>query len=111
MKDDKLFPKVTFKNQEAILKLKKMTKEESSEKYIQGKLRDHKEYPLCDDKHRMRLITKDLYDIQQAFEDGYECAMKNAIEWLYHNMKDTCYVGMNGTLSKPDFIQSFKETI
>lgn len=63
-------------------------KEESSEKYIQGKLRDHKEFPLCDDRHRMRLITKDLYDIQQAFEDGWEEACTMIMETIHDVLID-----------------------
>lgn len=85
-----------------------MTKEESSEKYIQGKLRDNKDYPLCDDRRRMQLITTDLYGVQQAFEDGWECAMRDVMEWLCLNLTDTTYIGMNGTLSKPQLIEKLK---
>lgn len=47
-----------------------------SEKYIKEKLKSHNEYLGLDEYRRMTLITSDMYDLQQAFEDGYECATK-----------------------------------
>lgn len=51
-------------------------KEIESEKYIKEKLKSHNEYLGLDEYRRMTLITSDMYDLQQAFEDGYECATK-----------------------------------
>lgn len=51
-------------------------KEIESEKYIKEKLKSHNEYLGLDESRRMTLITSDMYDLQQAFEDGYECATK-----------------------------------
>lgn len=47
-----------------------------SEKYIKKKLKSHNEYLGLDEYRRMTLITSDMYELQQAFEDGYECATK-----------------------------------
>lgn len=57
-------------------------KEIESEKYIKKKLKSHNEYLGLDEHRRMTLITSDMYELQQAFEDGYECATK----WI--NVKD-----------------------
>jgi hypothetical protein len=51
-------------------------KEIESEKYIKKKLKSHNEYLGLDEHRRMTLITYDMYNLQQAFEDGYECATK-----------------------------------
>lgn len=51
-------------------------KEIESEKYIKKKLRDYTDFPLVDDKRRKTLIHVSLGKLQQAFEDGYECATK-----------------------------------
>lgn len=51
-------------------------KETESEKYIKKKLKSHNEYLGLDEHRRMTLITSDMYELQQAFEDGYECATK-----------------------------------
>lgn len=52
------------------------TKEEASEAYIKAKLRDSNEYLGCEENRRKQLITCDLYDLEQAFEDGWDAAMK-----------------------------------
>lgn len=51
-------------------------KEIESENYIKKKLKSHNEYLGLDKHRRMTLITSDMYELQQAFEDGYECATK-----------------------------------
>lgn len=51
-------------------------KEIESEKYIKQKLRDYTDFPLVDDNQRKTLIHVPLSKLQQAFEDGYECATK-----------------------------------
>lgn len=67
-----------------------MNKEQASEAYIKGKLRDHQEYLGCEEHRRKQLITCDLYDLEQAFEDGWEESSKTmfdkACEWLEENI-------------------------
>lgn len=66
-----------------------MNKEQASEAYIKGKLRNHQEYHGCDENRRMTLIQSDMYVVQQAFEDGYDAARKellDKIERLKHNI-------------------------
>lgn len=47
-----------------------------SRKYIKKKLKSHNEYLGLNEHRRMTLITSDMYELQQTFEDGYECATK-----------------------------------
>ena len=56
-----------------------MNKEQASEAYIKGKLRDHQEYLGCEESRRMTLIQSDMYTVQQAFEDGWEEARKHML--------------------------------
>lgn len=69
-----------------------MTKEQASSVYIQGKLRDHQEYPLLDEHRRKQLITCDLYDLEQAFEDGWEegrhLLLDNAIQYIKEHINE-----------------------
>lgn len=62
------------------------TKEQASEAYIKGELRDHQEYLGCEESRRKQLITCDLYKLEQAFEDGWDAAKKNLLDkacaWL-----------------------------
>lgn len=51
-------------------------KEQASEAYIKGKLRDHQEYLGCEESRRMTLIQSDMYTVQEAFEDGWDEAKK-----------------------------------
>lgn len=50
-----------------------------------------------------------------AFEEGVKWADKTMIEkacrWLSLNMTDITYIGMNGDLYKPEFIQNFKRAM
>lgn len=57
-----------------------MKKEQASEKYIKGKLRDHKEYLGCEEIRRMTLIQSDMYTVRQTFEDGWDEAKKQLVE-------------------------------
>ena len=64
-----------------------ITKEKESEAYIKAKLRDSNEYLGCEENRRKQLITCDLYDLEQAFEDGWDAAKKTlldkACDYLY----------------------------
>lgn len=57
-----------------------MNKEQASEEYIKGKLRDSNDYLGCEERRRMTLIQSDMYTVQQAFEDGWDEAKKTMIE-------------------------------
>ena len=47
-----------------------------SQKYIEKKLSDHREYLNADNTTRRKLINYDLNKVQRVFIDGYECATK-----------------------------------
>ena len=47
-----------------------------SQKYIEKKLSDHREYLNADNTTRRKLIHYDLNKVQRVFIDGYECATK-----------------------------------
>lgn len=47
-----------------------------SQKYIEKKLSDSRDYLSADNKTRRKLIHYDLNKVQRAFIDGYECATK-----------------------------------
>lgn len=47
-----------------------------SQKYIEKKLQDHREFLNADNPTRRKLIHYDLNKVQCAFIDGYECATK-----------------------------------
>lgn len=51
-------------------------KKTESEKYIKQKLRSHIEYAYASERERMLRIHYNMYGLQKAFEDGYECATK-----------------------------------
>lgn len=74
-----------------------MNKEQASKAYIKGKLRDSREYLGCEENRRKRLITCDLYDLEQAFEDGWEESSKTMIDkackWIKENFEN--YVGVD----------------
>lgn len=47
-----------------------------SNRYIEKKLSDSREFLSADDETRRKLIHYDLNKVQRAFIDGYECATK-----------------------------------
>jgi anaerobic ribonucleoside-triphosphate reductase len=49
-----------------------MGKEELAKQYADNKVEERKEYPLYDLRKRKELTRFDGYDIEQAYEDGYE---------------------------------------
>lgn len=51
-------------------------KKTESEKYIKQKLRSHIEYAYASERERMLRIHYNMYGLQKAFEDGYECATR-----------------------------------
>lgn len=69
-----------------------MNKEQASEAYIKAKLRDSNEYLGCEESRRMTLIQSNMYTVQEAFEDGWDEAMKElwkkAIPWLKENVRN-----------------------
>lgn len=46
-----------------------------------------------------------------AIEWEHKRMVEKACNYLVHNMTDVTYIGMNGMLRKPDFIQRFKEAM
>lgn len=56
------------------------TKEQASEAYIKGKLKDYQEYLGCEERRRMKLIQSDMYKVQKAFEDGWDEAKKTLLD-------------------------------
>lgn len=81
-----------------------MNKEQASEAYIKGKLRDHQEYLGCEEHRRKRLITCDLYDLEQAFEDGWDAAKKQSENKLPCQLTRTYFANNNWEIvtHKPD---------
>ena len=51
-------------------------KKTESEKYIKQKLRSHIGYAYASERERMLRIHYNMYGLQKAFEDGYECATR-----------------------------------
>lgn len=85
------------------------SKEQASEAYIKGKLRDHQEYLCCEESRRKQLITCDLYDLEQAFEDGWDGAIKSrtaeVIDWLYVQLND----GKMEVRNMEEFVEEFTD--
>lgn len=49
-----------------------MTKKELARQYAERKVEERKEYPLYDLRKRKELTRFDGYDIEQAYEDGFD---------------------------------------
>lgn len=85
------------------------SKEQASEAYIKGKLRDHQEYLGCEESRRKQLITCDLYDLEQAFEDGWDGAIKRrtaeVVDWLYVQLND----GKMEVCNMEEFVKEFTD--
>ena len=83
----------------------------TSKEYIQKKLKDHQEYISLDENKRKKLITCNLYHLENAFEDGENEMLKKICKWLSLNMTDTVYIGCHGceTLVKSDLIKKLKK--
>lgn len=89
------------------------TKEQASEAYVKGKLKDHQEYLGCEESRRKQLITCDLYDLEQAFEDGWDEAnntmIDKACKWF--GSIDTDKYMDSGIFQMYDLIQDFKKAM
>ena len=59
--------------------------EKRSEEYINDFLKSSSEYPLVSNYQRKKLITRDLFEVQDAYEDGYKQGIKDALEWISKN--------------------------
>lgn len=59
-----------------------MTRQELAKQYAEKKVDERKEYPLYDLRKRKELTRFDGYDIEQAFEDGYDKAVELACGFL-----------------------------
>ena len=86
-----------------------MNKEQASENYIKGKLRDNQEYLGCEEHRRKQLITCDLYDLEQAFEDGWDEAINSrtaeVVDWLYAQLND----GKMEVRNMEEFVEEFTD--
>ena len=60
-----------------------MGKEELAKQYADNKVEERKEYPLYDLRKRKELTRFDGYDIEQAYEDGYDKAVELAVGFLH----------------------------
>ena len=60
-----------------------MSKEELAKQYADNKVEERKEYPLYDLRKRKELTRFDGYDIEQAYEDGYDKAVELAVGFLH----------------------------
>ena len=60
-----------------------MSKEELAKQYADKKVEERKEYPLYDLRKRKELTRFDGYDIEQAYEDGYDKAVELAVGFLH----------------------------
>lgn len=85
------------------------SKEQASEAYIKGKLRDHQEYLGCEENRRMTLIQSDMYTVQEAFEDGWDGAIKSrtaeVVDWLYVQLND----GKMEVRNMEEFVKEFTD--
>lgn len=93
-----------------------MNKEQASEAYIKGKLRDHQEYLGCEESRRMTLIQSDMYTVQKAFEDGWDEAKKKFLEraykWIEENFEN--YIGADVSeydIHDDEFADNFRKAM
>lgn len=63
-----------------------MNKEELARQYTDKKVEERKEYPLYDMRKRKKLTSFDGYAIEQAYEDGFDKAVKMACKWLKNHL-------------------------
>lgn len=59
-----------------------INKQELVKQYADKKVEERKEYPLYDLSKRKELTTFDGYDIEQAYEDGFNKAVQIICEFL-----------------------------
>ena len=61
-----------------------MTKEELAKQYADKKVDERKEYTQYDLSKRKELTTFDGYDIEQAYEDGFDAGRADPVESIWH---------------------------
>ena len=94
-----------------------MNKEQASKAYIKDKLRDSREYLGCEEHRRKQLITCDLYDMEQAFEDGWDESEKEVVKktvgWIIENVhKYISAIGNSGVnFDYIDFICDYRKAM
>jgi len=84
-----------------------MNKEELARIYAEKKVEERKEYPLLDMRKRKELTSFDGYAIEQAFEDGFDNAIENVVEWLYQ--QKLALPDIEKALRNPIFLNVRKE--
>ena len=65
-----------------------MTKEELARQYADKKVEERNEYPLYDLRKRKELTRFDGYDIEQAYEDGFDKASTSLRDNVWHNTNE-----------------------
>ncbi len=61
-----------------------MTKEELAKQYANKKVAKKGQYIECDFDVRKELTTFDGYDIEQAYEDGFDAGRADPVESIWH---------------------------
>lgn len=73
------------------------------------------EEQIMNDPNLARYVDKQRGWIHEAFMDGVmwadETMIERAVNWLCMNMTSIEYFGINGNISKPNFIQRFKQAM
>ena len=91
--------------------------EEASTDFGNKYIKSSNEYPLVDNHRRKQLITKDVYDLEEAFEKGVQWAIDEACKWLETALSEKQtfegypYVQCDYYVSKEDFIQTFRKIL
>lgn len=85
-----------------------MNKQELAKQYADKKVDERKEYPLYDLSKRKELTTFDGYDIEQAYEDGFDKAVELAMGWLKNNAERYVY-WMDEEFGNKDLLDDFKK--
>ena len=64
--------------------------EKASEAFTEAYLSDSQDFIACEKHHRKRLLTMDLYKVEDVYEKamkaGYNLALKKTVEWLENTM-------------------------
>ena len=91
--------------------------EKASEAFTESYLSDSQDFTACEKHHRKRLLTMDLYKVEDVYEKamkaGYNLAIENVVNWLCKNMTETAYIGVRTTvvLNKPELINDLKQAM
>jgi hypothetical protein len=65
--------------------------EEKSKEYGDSYIKNSNLYPLINDHRRKQLITIDVYQMEESFEDGAVWMLNEVINWLDNNWDKQSY--------------------